>query len=537
MPFAPVLKADQVTATHDGVPLFGQVSFTLGPGERVGVVGPNGVGKSTLLDVLAGVRRPDGGHLRAPADVGYLRQEVGDPRTRVGDYLAGGLAEVVAAERDMHAMADRLTRDPSALADYDVAQERWAALEGWTSAARIAEVRDRLGIVEVASDTRLGEVSGGQQARIMLARLLLERPSVLLLDEPTNHLDADGITWLGDYLAGYPGGVIAVSHDRAFLDRVVHQVLELDGINLEPQWYTGGYGDYRVERQRRWERLLLDYEAQEKARQRLAEDIERTKGQARGVELTTHNDRLRRYAKKVAAKAKARERRLDRQMRSTAWIARPRERPRLVLDLAADADPLVTVARVRGARLDLGARTVLGDVDLTVRGGDRVVVGGTNGGGKTTLLRALHGDLAPVSGVIDVRSTVGYLPQVHDDLPMHRSPLAYLRGRLAIYEEDAEQLLVAYLFDEHAIHRPLARLSPGELRRLLFACLVNSGAELLLLDEPTNHLDFDSLDVVEEALRAYRGTIVAVTHDGYFADRLLPTHRWQVAGGRVTSAA
>jgi ATPase subunit of ABC transporter with duplicated ATPase domains len=277
--------------------------------------------------------------------------------------------------------------------------------------------------------------------------------------------------------------------------------------------------------------LLLDYEAQQKARLRLQEDIAQTKEQARGVELGTHNDKLRRYAKKVARKAKAREGRLRRQMQSTRWIQEPTERPALTLPLAGTSQPGAVLARLTGAQLDLGRHTILRDVTGTVHGTDRIVVAGPNGGGKTTLLRALAGELAPAAGEIEVAVATGYLPQVHDRLPLQLSPLAYLRSRLPLYEEDAEALLESYRFDADVIRRPMSRLSAGELRRLLLAILINSGAELLLLDEPTNYLDFDALDVLEEALGQFRGTLVTVTHDRYFADRIGTTGRWEISGG------
>ena len=530
-----VLTVTGLAKTYSDEPLFTDVDLIIGPGERVGIVGPNGVGKSTLLRILAGVETADTGRVdRGPhSSIGYLQQQAPDPTVTVGDHLAGGLAEVFAAETRMRQLERQLEHDvsPSVLDAYADAQEAWIARSGWAAPAAIDEVREHLGIADVDPDTRLGDISGGQQARVMLAALLIARPDLLLLDEPTNHLDADGIDWLGDYLTAFAGGVLVISHDRAFLDHTVTRIVEFDGIHAEPQLYTGGYTDYRAERRLRWARLLLDFEAQEKARLRLEEDIERTKEQARGTELGTRNDKLRRYAKKVAAKAKARERRLRRQMQSTQWVEAPTERPALALPLATVSEPGSVLVRLDTARLELAGRTVLSGLSGTVRGADRVVIIGPNGGGKTTLLRGLAGEIAPAAGRIEVSAAVGYLPQVHDRLPLQRSPLAYLRGQLPLYEEDAEALLESYLFDPDMIRRPMHRLSAGEIRRLLLAILINSGAELLLLDEPTNFLDFDSMDVLEEALGQFRGTLVTVTHDRYFADRLGATQTWSVTDG------
>ncbi|HVX45049.1 MAG TPA: ABC-F family ATP-binding cassette domain-containing protein [Mycobacteriales bacterium] len=533
---ASFLKADRLSASYDGDPLFSDASLTLGPGERIGIVGPNGAGKTTLLKILAGLVPPAGGVVTHRASLGYLEQQVPDPTLTIDDYLGAGLGEIRAAEERMRILERKLETDPDpeTLRDYGAAQERWLADAGWASDARIAEVRDRLDLSDIPADQRMGSLSGGEQTRVMLSRLLLERPEILLLDEPTNHLDSDGIAWLADYLTEYPGGVLVVSHDRAFLDRTVQRIVELDGIHDEPVWYEGGYSDYRAERQRRWQRLLRDYEAQEKARRRLVADIERTAEQARSTELSTHNDKLRRYAKKVARKAKARQRRLEREMRSARWIEHPRERPSFTLPLAATADPGQVAIDLSGVHLERSGRTVLANVDLTVRGGQRVVVTGPNGGGKTTLLQCLNGMLQPAAGESVVRARAGYLPQSHDALPAGATPLSYLRSRIALYEEEAEELLDAYRFDAETIRQPLARFSPGEVRRLLLACLVNSGADLLLLDEPTNFLDFDSCDVLESALQDYQGTIVAVTHDLYFAERLEPDIRLRVADGTVT---
>ncbi len=409
--------------------------------------------------------------------------------------------------------------------------ERYAQLGGWAYAARVDEVRDRLGVTQLPDDARLGTLSGGEQARLMLARVLLDEPTVLLLDEPTNHLDAAGIDWLGTYLGRFAGAVVVVTHDRALLDRIATRIVEIDGIHDEPQYYTGGYTEYRAEKQARWQRWLLEFEAQEKARVRLAEDIERTKNQSLGVELSTRNDRIRRYAKKVAAKAIARERRLTRQMLATTWIAEPQQRAPLVLAFPNAPGDGETVLAAKNLRLAYG--TLDDGLDLTVAAGERILLTGANGTGKSTLLRTLAGLTAPADGTVTANGVVALLPQTHDDLRLGTSVRDFFRSRVPVYIDDAEALLRAYLFDDDLQRQPLRTLSAGEIRRLLLATIVNSPANVILLDEPTNYLDFDALDVVEEALRAYQGALIVVSHDAYLPAAIGCDRHLDVDAGRL----
>jgi ATPase subunit of ABC transporter with duplicated ATPase domains len=529
-----LLKVTSLSKHFHAEPLFAGVDLIIGPGDRVGLVGPNGVGKSTLLRVLTGQEPPSSGRVEFGPDtrLGYFAQQVPDPRATVGAFLRDGLAPVFAAERSMRDLAARLATGAgeTGLADgvtdslvaYAAAQDRWTALRGWTAEPRLAEIRQRLDVAHLPDDARLSEVSGGEQARVMLGRVLLSEPDVLILDEPTNHLDADGIAWLGDYLAAFRGGVLVVSHDRDFLDRTVTRMLELDGIDPRPQVYEGGYTAYRAEKTRRWQRRLLDYEAQEKQRRRWEADIERTREQARGVELSTRNDKIRRYAKKVAKKAKARERRLARQLRSARWLAEPQTRPALALAFPGEPVPV----SVRDLTVARGGRIILDHVALDVAGGDRILVTGPNGAGKTTLLQALA-----------ERTGASLLPQTHDQVRTRVSVIDFFRSRVPVYIDDAEALLDAYLFDADTWGAPLCTLSAGELRRLLLAVMVNSPAPVLLLDEPTNYLDFDSLDVIEAALRAFTGTLLMVTHDAYFARSVGYDRCWAVGDGQVREAA
>ena len=534
-----MLRAVSLSKHFDLDPLFEGVDLTLSPGDRVGLVGPGGVGKSTLMRVLAGVEDPTSGAVvRSPGlTVGWQAQEAPDPRVPVADFVRSGAAELVAAAEAVRRLEARLGgASPVQLRAYADAVEVFEAHGGWAGITRLDQVRSRLGVDSADGiDGRrpMGSLSGGEQSRVMLARLLVTDPDVLLLDEPTNHLDREGRRWLGEHLAGFRGAVLVISHDRRFLDRTVTRVVELDGLEPCLQDYPGcGYTAYRLERERRLARLLLDFEAQEKYRRRLSADIERTKEHARGVELANpRNPGARRLARKVARKALSRERRLERQMRSAAWIADPQTRPPLTVTIpqpaAAAPGEGDVLADLPGMDVVVGGRTLLRTQRLCLRRDDRVLIEGRNGAGKTSLLRQL---LPALPGAV-------VLPQTHEDLPTSVPVLDFFRSRAPMYVEEAEQVLEAFLFDEVDRQRPLGQLSPGQVRRLLIATMVNRPSPLLVLDEPTNHLDFDSLDVVEEALSGYRGALLVVSHDEELAGRIGLTQRWVVAGGRLESAA
>jgi ATPase subunit of ABC transporter with duplicated ATPase domains len=540
-----VLKADSLCKAHDAEPLFTDASFTLGNGERAGLVGPNGTGKSTLLRILAGLDAADEGFVTTGPDdrIGLLHQQAPDAELSVHDFLRQAIGEVYELDERMRVLEAAMAGSGGTrreLAEYGAAQERFGALDGWTFHAAIDEARSHLAIAHLPAEARFRELSGGEQARVMLAGVLLARPTILLLDEPTNHLDLGGLRWLEGFLASFPGAAIVVSHDRQFLDNTVRRILELDGVSDQLATYTGGYTEYRAEKQHRFERLLEEFRAQDRYRRQLEADIARTRGQALHTERTAGgpgSDKLKRYAKKVAKKAKARERRLSRQMAQAEWIANPEKAPSFTLSLDGVSTSGRRLAHLDRAGVDLGGRTILAGVDLVVKGRDRVAVVGENGAGKTTLLGLLAGRLAPDRGRCAVDASVAVLPQSHHGLPLGRGVLEFYRSRVVAYEEDARAFLGHFLFEQDQLHRPIGGLSPGERSRLLIAVLVSSGAELLLLDEPTNHLDFDSMDVVEEALRQFRGTIVAITHDREFIRAIGCTRVVEVRGGGLCEAA
>ncbi len=539
-----MLKAVSLAKRHDGDTLFSGLDLVLGAGDRIGMVGPNGSGKSTLLRVLAGIEPPSAGTVtRAPdTALGYFAQQVPDPQQRVDEFLGAGLGEVATVNERLSDLRQRMSHGDTGqgvLAEYGDLDDRWTQLAGWNAQTWVEQVRQRLDIGHLPDEARLGDVSGGEQARLMLARVLLESPALLLLDEPTNHLDADGIAWLGAWLSRFPGGLIVVSHDREFLDRAVTRIVELDGVHEEPQFYAGGYTDYRAEKVRRWQRLLLDYEAQEKDRRRWEEDIARTREHAAGVEeggVKRGRDQQNRYAKKVAKKAKARERRLRRQMAAARWLAEPQTRPPLVLAFGAETSEPGTdvVLATHGLTVTLGGRAILKDLNLSVRRGDRILISGRNGAGKSTLLSVFAGRHEPDGGEVEGRGLL--LPQTHDRLRSAVTVFDYFRAKVPVYADDAERLLDGYLFSEDQLRKPLSSLSAGELRRLILAVMANSPSRVLLLDEPTNYLDFDALEMTEQALREFQGTLLVVTHDARFAGAIGCTRHWSVADGTVTES-
>ena len=534
-----MLRAVSLSKHVDLDPLFEGLDLTLSPGDRVGLVGPGGVGKSTLMRVLAGLEPPAAGAVvRSPGlTVGWQAQEAPDPAMTVEQMVRSGAPALVAAHatvRRLEATLDGAT--PGHLAGYAAALDEFEARGGWAGLTRMEQVRSRLGVDGgdgIDGGRTMGSLSGGEQARVMLARLLVTDPDVLLLDEPTNHLDRDGRRWLSQHLAGFAGAVLVISHDRRFLDRTVTRVVELDGIEPRLQDYPGcGYTAYRREREQRRQRLLLDFEAQEKHRRQLTADIERTKEQARGVELANpRNPGARRVARKVARKALSRERRLEREMRSAAWVADPQTRPTLTLTIPeppgaqpGDGELLVDLPALD---VVVGGRTLLRTAPLRLGPADRVLLEGRNGAGKTSLLRQLA-PMLPGAAV---------LPQTHEQLPLSMPALDFFRSRAPMYVDDAEQVLEGFLFDRADRGRPLGQLSAGQVRLLLLATLLNRPSRMLVLDEPTNHLDFDSLDVLEWALAGWGGALLVVTHDEELAQRIGLTQRWRVADGRLESAA
>ena len=478
-------------------------TFRINAGDRVGLVGRNGAGKTTLSKVLAGESLPAAGSATTSGTVGYLPQ---DPRT--GDLSvtgrdrilsARGLDSIVADLRlAEHAMAS--AAGPAlekALRRYSWLDEEFTAAGGYAAESQAAAIAAALGLSEQQLGQEIGTLSGGQRRRIELARILFSDATTLLLDEPTNHLDADSITWLRDYLRGYPGGLVVISHDVELLEVVVNRVFHLDANRAVIDIYNVG-----------WKPYLLQRESDEKRRKR-----EYANAQKKASALLDQAEKMR--AK--ATKAVAAQNMIRRAERLLAGVEGERQHDRVARLRFPQPSPCGrTPLRAAGLSQSYGSTEVFTDVDLAIDRGSKVVVLGLNGAGKTTLLRILAGIDPPDTGQVEPGHglKIGYYAQEHENLDLGRTVLENMKSAAPDQgETEVRKVLGSFLFVGDDVDKPARVLSGGEKTRLSLALLVVSSANVLLLDEPTNNLDPASREEILGALATFEGAVVLVTHD------------------------
>jgi ATPase subunit of ABC transporter with duplicated ATPase domains len=532
-------------------PLLADVDLTVAPGDRLGLLGPNGSGKSTFLQTLAGLVMPEGGHVRlAPpsATVGYLPQEA---RAQPGETVGGLLARrtgVADASARLDAATDALaTGQPGADESYATALDIWLALGGGDFDARTGAVTADLGLPAGLLDHATAHLSGGQAARVRLAALLLARFDVFLLDEPTNDLDLDGLERLEQFVVGLTAPLIVVSHDRAFLERTVTAVAEIDEHAHTLTRYDGGWTAFVDEHARARHHAERDYRAYVDRRDTL---LERARTQrrwaAKGVRAARRSGEpdkfIRHRAMQSSESMAAHARRTEQALARLAAVDKPWEGWDLRLTIADAARPGSQVAQLDGAVVQLdaperGDRFVLGPVTLEVGWGDRMAIVGPNGSGKTTLLRALLGRVALGAGRrrLGPSVVVGEIGQARDDLSGHASLLDAFMARAGVAAAgDARSVLAKFGLGAEHVRRAAGSLSPGERTRASLAILQARGVNLLVLDEPTNHLDLPAIEQLEQALQAYAGTLILVTHDRRLFEAVGIDRVVDVAAGVVT---
>ncbi|MEO8084067.1 MAG: ribosomal protection-like ABC-F family protein, partial [Ardenticatenales bacterium] len=587
-----LLSANGLSMRFGADDLFGGVSVSVPHGARIGLVGPNGIGKTTLLLILAGELSASAGEIAVAKGtrIGYLKQEAmaafGDRGGVLYDEMLVPFAALRADEAQLaaleHAMAEaHVGVDGGAAGDGQVdgagdaaggyvvdtvannaLVERYGRLQaafehagGYTYVSRIRHVLLGLGFGEETWQQPLAQLSGGQKTRALLARLLLEAPDLLILDEPTNHLDIRAIEWLEGMLTGWPGAVIIVSHDRYFLDRVVDHVWELGRGGMEA--FRGNYSAYVQQREARWELRRKQYKA---IKERFAKEIDYIKRFIDSQNTAQALGRLRRLGREVEA-LHAGGIEMAAAIESKGWMRATGElelgRSSMQVDYVAMRvgqlrEPSGALQRIRlklkaGARgPDIVARThdlVIGYPDaplvtlpdLELHRGGRVAILGPNGAGKTTLLKTILGQLPPLAGDLKVGDNivVGYFAQARDDLADADSVIDTILNRSTFSLGEARNYLAGFLFREDDVFKQVSALSGGERGRLALAVLALQGANLLVLDEPTNHLDIQAQEVLEDVVNDFQGTVLLVTHDRYLVDRLA-TQLWWVADGALT---
>lgn len=454
------------------------INLHLSPGEVTALIGKNGSGKTTLLEIAAGNLQPDSGRVVGEHErIGYLPQELKEDCS-IGDFFAGS------SDRQIHEALVMV-----GLSDLDMVQS-------------------------------VQSLSGGQKTKVGLARVLLVAPTVLLLDEPTNNLDSEGLEWLTTFIEGFSGVILLTSHDRAFLDAISSRTAELKEGNLE--LYGGNYTFTRDQQKREREGYAARYEAQEEYRRRLTEDIATTKAQALGVETTTKQVNIRRYAKKVARKATVREARLQREMVSTEWLDKPENEDSLYLPLPDTEIPAgKMVVELRNIHKSLGGREIIHDVSLQLLGGQRIWLSGSNGSGKSTLLKLVLGELETDTGLvkIGVNIRVGSLSQAVDSFVVGKTARDELFST-GEHPTRCFQYARALGLTVADLSKGISDLSRGQLVKLSFAKVLLKSPQLLVLDEPTNHIELEAREAVESALKDFRGAIIVASHDRYFIQSL-----------------
>lgn len=497
------------------------VSLTVSPGERVALLGRNGCGKSTLLRIIAGRDQPDSGvvMLAKKARLGYLTQqldEIGE-----GDAItetAQGLADLLALEQELSELATSLAErgtDPDLLRRYERTACAFEARDGYTWQQRVRTILLGLGLHPDALHRSASLLSGGERMRIALARLLLQSPDILLLDEPTNHLDLTATQWLEGFLRTFPGACLLVSHDRYFLDAVTQRVIEIE--DSRATTYAGNFTAYSLDKQQRQADMARRAQKMQWQMQREKQLVSQYKSMRNFHAAASREKSLQRLKKAYQPPARA-------EKQPTIAITQPQ----WVSNLIAEGNDVV---------MNYGKQQVLDHISFEIKGGERVGIIGPNGAGKTTLIRLLLAAEQPTSGYVRLGAWVrwAYLGQETHFTNPERTVLAELLAAApTLTEGAARNLLARFLFTGDSVFQTIGSLSGGEQTRLTLLCLLQKEPHCLILDEPTNHLDIPSRECLEEALATFKGTVIAVSHDRFFLNRIV-SRILELRDGRLTS--
>ncbi|ABK83625.1 ABC transporter, ATP-binding protein [Bacillus thuringiensis str. Al Hakam] len=516
-----ICSVNNVTKSFGGNIIFENISLEIKNGERVGLVGRNGSGKTTIFQLLTGMESLDAGaiHMKKGTRIGHVAQiPKFDESMTVYEVLSSAFKTEKELEREMRTLEKDMAeeQEPSVLQKlmerYGVIQEKFAFLGGYEIEANIIKVANGLQVTELFPRSFL-ELSGGEQTKVSLAYMLLQKPDLLLLDEPTNHLDLFAVEWLEQFLKEYNGTVMVISHDRYFLDEVVTKIFDLE--DGEIHVYHTNYSRFVEEKEERLLQEFQAYQEQQKKIKKMKEAIKRLREWAN--QANPPNEGLHKRARSM-------ERALERMQKLKKPIL---ERKQMGLQFEGQDRSGKDVVVMKEVSKGFADHPLFNEVNLHVRFQERAAIVGRNGTGKTTLLKLLLEQIEPDAGEIRIGSSVkiGYLSQ-HAYGNRKSNVLEAFREYVAVTEGEARHILAKFLFYGPAVFKKVTQLSGGEKMRLRLAQLMYQDINFLILDEPTNHLDIESREVLEEALEQYNGTILAVSHDRYFLNKLFEKTYW-----------
>ena len=521
------LRVNEIRKAYGVTTVLESISFFLGKGQRAGLVGDNGTGKTTLLKILAGLVEPDAGEvkIREGAVVGYMPQDTSFVSNEtIRDY--------VRRVSGMAALEERMETSLEAMIEYEYR-------DGYTFHHRLEMMLAGFGLADISSDRLIDSLSSGQKSKVFMAGVLLSDPDILLLDEPTNNLDLPALIWLESFLVRSSAACIVVSHDRLFLDRVTQRIFEIDWRNRTLNTTRGSYSDYMERKEKERAQRLAEHEAQQKEIQRLTEQVREKKNKAnRGsrFEGSDSDKSSRGFKRDRAAKSGKTARVIEKRIERMEIVEKPFERDPFRIHLrSAKPKGLRDIALANVVAGYANSNFRIGPISITVPYGGRVVIQGLNGSGKSTLLRTISGKLKPLAGKVFVGSglIIGDLMQEHDNLPREESVKDFLTRRAGVTVQEAYALAARSGFKAVEIDKEIAALSPGGRARLLFALFSALSANALILDEPTSHLDLEALEALEEAVAHYEGTIVLVTHDRRFLEQFQVADTYTLSEGRL----
>ncbi len=539
-----MLSVHHLTKSYGIQTVLQDITFNISAGEKIGLVGPNGCGKTTLMRILAGLESSDSGTVSRTFPglrVGYLAQGFELPlEATIRSTLNLSAVDEAALEAEIASLAQALTAAPTDAAlqaRYDSALAQLSSLD-----IHPESILAPLGLAHIDPETPVGQLSGGQKTRLLLARILLTEPHLLLLDEPTNHLDIVMLEWLEGWVRRFKGAVLIVSHDRAFLDNTVSAIFEIDPKSHQLKAYPGNYSDYAAQKEYEFEQQYQAYSDQQVQLAQLRAAASHIRGltkmkkggKADGGDKFAKGFFGNRATKNVAGRAKNIEARIQHILEEEK-IDKPRADWQVKLQFGAAGHQSRDVLSVENLSIGYSPdKPLLGGINLHIGPGEKIVLTGENGSGKTTLLRTIAGKLPALGGVLKLGAAVrlGYMTQEQESLPPDLTPLESLQAVAPFNETEARHFLHFLLFSGDDPLRPNHSLSYGERARLQLGLLIAQGCNFLLLDEPINHLDIASRSRFEQALRQFEGAVLAVVHDRYFIERFAETV-WVVEAGEI----